>query len=74
MLFLKVHNSPEIGLIFDMNFPPLEFFPYFRFIRSRMLILLVACDPGIWPAIVTQGPGDRMLAVQISQGVSFLPL
>ena len=56
-----------------MNFPPLEFFLYFRSVRSGMLTLLEARDPGIGPAIVTQGPGERMLARQVSQGVSFFP-
>lgn len=38
-----------------------------------MLTLLVACDPGIWPAIVTQGPEGIMLAMQVFQGAGFLP-
>lgn len=54
-----------------MHFHSLEFILYF--LRGKRLTLLPAHNPGLWPAIVSQGTGDRMVAVQVSQGARFLP-
>lgn len=46
VLFLKVHNSSEIGLIFDMNFSPFGvFFPLFPFHKKQNADLA----SGLWP-------------------------
>lgn len=67
-----IHNSSGVGLISVCIFHPLGFLLYF--LRGRMLTLLPAHNPGLWPAIVFQRIGDRVVAVQASQGASFLPL